>query len=183
MPSTVGLVLLGALVASAVWFDLAQRRIPNWICVGGLLAALVVRAIWQPDTLPWGLLAAGLALGFGFVFYLLGGLGAGDVKFMAAVAAFLEPSGLVVGLLVMGLVGGLMAMVSVVRVGRVRSTFTNLGLFFLTFGKRSFSGWKGESPIVSLTNAGSGVVTNPYAVAIGAGAIAGWFTPLLGWTP
>ncbi len=80
------LVLIAALV------DLVQCRIPNSLVIWGLLVALPLRYHY------FGLPGLGLGLGgfavclLGFLpLYLAGGLGAGDVKLMAAVGAFLDP--------------------------------------------------------------------------------------------
>ena len=167
----------------AVIFDLRARRIPNTLSVAALVVGLSLRVPHGWDSLSWGLTAAFAAFAFGFVFFLLGGLGGGDVKLMAGLASFLEPEGLLVGLGVMAVTGGAMALVSVIRARRVRSTGTNLALFFLTLGKRSFTGWQGKSPMASLTNHDGALVTNPYAIAICMGALTGWIAPFLGWMP
>ncbi len=169
------------LVALAVRSDLVSRRIPNWLTVGCFVAGMALRIPLGGSALGWGLAAAGLAFAFGFVFYLIGGLGGGDVKLMAGLATFLELDGLLIGLLVMAGVGGIMAVVTSWRAGKLRSVLTNVWLFVLTAGRDSFKGWKGESPMATLATANAQAVTNPYAVAIGIGAVAGWAAPLGGW--
>jgi prepilin peptidase CpaA len=81
---------LGGLIAMAS--DIRERRIPNWISVSLLATGLVFRTI----TFGWAGLAdslGGFATGFAilFVLYAIGGGGAGDVKFMAGVGAWLGP--------------------------------------------------------------------------------------------
>lgn len=90
--------------------DLATRRISNWIPVAGLACGLG----WHGATAGWpGLLTAlgGGAAGFGvfLVFYLLGGMGGGDVKLMAGLGALLGAGRLLEAALWTGAVGGLMA--------------------------------------------------------------------------
>lgn len=70
--------------------DVRTRRLPNWLTVSGLAAGLgfhLVTGGWQ------GLLvsAGGFATGFGIllVLWLMGGSGAGDVKLMGALGAWL----------------------------------------------------------------------------------------------
>jgi len=86
-------------LTAAVW-DLRTQRIPNWLTVPGLLAALVFHAVVGYVAGGWsglgsGLLTAveGFAVGFGIllVLWLIGGGGAGDVKLMGAVGAWLGP--------------------------------------------------------------------------------------------
>jgi prepilin peptidase CpaA len=76
----------------AVVTDLRERRIPNWLTIPLLVAGVLFRGATE-----WGdgLLSAlsGMSVGFGifFVLWLAGGSAAGDVKFMAAVGAWLGP--------------------------------------------------------------------------------------------
>lgn len=172
---------LVALCLGAVFFDLSERRIPNCIAVVAFGAGLVSQVPFGLDAVLGGLLAAGLAFGFGLFFYLLGGLGAGDVKLMAGLAAFLGTEGLLTGLAVMAAVGVAMALWSTGRKGLLGRTFRNLFLFGLTFGRESFRGWKGEGAMATLVNEGGAPVRSPYGVAVAAGAVTGWFAPLLGW--
>ena len=70
--------------------DLARRQIANWIP----LAALAAGFGWQIGQSGWsGLLYAGIGTAAGFavflIFYLLGGMGGGDVKLMAGFGALL----------------------------------------------------------------------------------------------
>ena len=88
---TLKYLLIGAFVVAAVGAvkDVRGRTIPNWLTYSGLLMGLAVRA----SALGWAGLRAGLlgVLVGGGIFYLLfvvGGMGGGDVKLMAAVAAW-----------------------------------------------------------------------------------------------
>lgn len=84
-------VLLALLLAAAV-YDWRTMRIPNLITAGGMLFALVYNAIVPPAWhAGWAWAPAGLLLGFGAMLpmYALGVMGAGDVKLMAMVGAFL----------------------------------------------------------------------------------------------
>lgn len=68
-------------------YDFRQRRVPNWLVLAGASAALAVLALgMQPFGVEWSSALAGAAIGFGFLllFYVLGFMGAGDVKFAAA---------------------------------------------------------------------------------------------------
>ena len=91
--------------------DLARRQISNWIP----LAALAGGLGWQTGLYGWhGLLyaAAGAAAGFAafLIFYLLGGMGGGDIKLMAGFGALLGATRLAEAALWTAGVGGLLAL-------------------------------------------------------------------------
>ena len=90
--------------------DLARRQIANWIP----LAALAAGFGWQMGQSGLrGLLYAGIGTVTGFlvflVFYLLGGMGGGDVKLMAGFGALLGFHQLIAAALWTAGVGGLIA--------------------------------------------------------------------------
>lgn len=90
--------------------DLAFRRVSNWIPAAGLVCGLC----WHTGVAGWrGVLtaAAGAAAGFGvfLIFYLLGGMGGGDVKLMAGLGSLLGAGRLVEAALWTAAAGGLMA--------------------------------------------------------------------------
>jgi prepilin peptidase CpaA len=97
--------------------DLLSRRIPNALTLGGALAGLIYMS------LSGGLSGAAFSLGgFGvglavfLIPFLLGGFGAGDVKLLAALGAWLGPADAVWLALYTGVAGGVMALaVALVR--------------------------------------------------------------------
>ena len=71
----------------------ARGRIPNWLTFGAALAALAYGAFdWRIAGV--GISAAGWLAGAAlfFPFFALGGMGAGDVKLLAALGAWLGPA-------------------------------------------------------------------------------------------
>ena len=91
--------------------DLARRRIANWIP----LAALAGGFSWQIGRHGWmggGYALAGAAAGFAvfLIFYLLGGMGGGDIKLMAGFGALLGLQGVLWAALLTAIVGGLLAL-------------------------------------------------------------------------
>jgi len=96
--------------------DLWRRNISNWIPATALLGALGVQALnhgWQ-GLGQWFL---GGLCGFSvfFIFFLLGGMGGGDVKLMAGFGAILGPSRLLEAALLTAGIGGIIAMVVVMK--------------------------------------------------------------------
>jgi hypothetical protein len=105
-------VLLALLVAAAV-SDYRTYRIPNWLTMGGILFALVYNAVVPPVWhAGWTWAPAGLLLGLGAMLpmYAIGAMGAGDVKLMAMIGAFLGVSATMQALLFSVVTGGLAAL-------------------------------------------------------------------------
>jgi prepilin peptidase CpaA len=91
--------------------DLTRRRISNWTSGSAVVAGLIVHFAQK----GWaGLLHSlfGAAIGFGvfLIFYLLGGMGGGDIKLMAGFGALLGDGQIVPAALLAAFTGGLMAM-------------------------------------------------------------------------
>lgn len=108
------LIIMTALAGLMAGFDLATRRIPNPLCAIGAAGGL----FWGLMAGGWdGFLGAGLSalIGFGFmvIFFIFGALGAGDVKAMGALCAWLTPWGAVTLIVFTSLAGGVMALIQI----------------------------------------------------------------------
>jgi len=100
-----------ALTVWIAWGDLRTRRIPNYLTLGTAVAGLVFNCIVQGlPGLVNGIL--GMLLGFACLIlpYLWGGMGAGDVKALAALGAWLGPKLTLFLFCYMGIAGGVMAL-------------------------------------------------------------------------
>ncbi len=108
-PSVPVLVLLLGLAA---WTDWRTMRIPNWLTLPGMAWGLYFSAI-HGTSVGSGLLAGALGLLTGLLLLLplfaLRVLGAGDVKLLAMVGAFLGALATFKAALVIGVVGGVTA--------------------------------------------------------------------------
>jgi prepilin peptidase CpaA len=149
------------------WGDLKTHRIPNYLTFGVALAGLGL----QLGCHGWSGLCdslLGLALGFGLLIipYMLGGMGAGDVKALAALGAWLGPLLTFHLFLYMALAGGLISLGSLCwqrllgfKIRQASAFLVNIILC------RSY----GPAPITS-TSSETKVI--PYGVALALGMLA-----------
>jgi prepilin peptidase CpaA len=163
-------VVFTAILAVAAVQDIRTRRIPNSIVV--LLAILGVAFCVTKAGLLDGLAASGEGMLVGLAcwlpFYVLGWLGAGDVKLYAAAGAWLGPRTALEGAFIGALAGAVLALLWMVKAYGVRRTGETLGLASST------------PRILSPRQDRSGSSRLPYGVAIAAGAIcAGWVPGIL----
>lgn len=150
------------LLGLAVFTDLRWRSLPNWLTGGGIVFALV----WHMGAGGYeGVMASlkGLALGILLLLlpFLLGGMGAGDVKLLGMVGAFGGPLLAWRAFLAAALIGGAAALLYLMAEGQLRSTL-----------RRMASGL-----MVNLAAAGQEdfPVFFPYGLAIALGSTAAWF--------
>jgi prepilin peptidase CpaA len=119
MQTNLALACLLAFVAVAAVVDMRTKRIPNWLTISAVALALVLNVARQGG---YGALASGAGMLTGLAaflpFYLAGGFGAGDIKAMGAVGAFLGPKGVLVASAWTLVVGGLCALAVVVAFRR-----------------------------------------------------------------
>ena len=158
-----------ALILLAGASDLRTRRIPNALTVSGLGVALALRGATGVEPLASGLAGALIAFVPAALLVVAGGLGGGDAKLLAAVGAFVGPAGLPTALFVTAVVGGAMGAVVVVRRGALGATISRCRAIVARVTGTS------SEPLPRLGTPGA--IAIPYGVAIGAGALAGWWWP------
>ena len=158
-------VALGC-AAVASYHDLRTRRIPNRLTAPAALAALLAHGAVGGWTAMGLAATAGLAAGFAmFLFFLAGGMGAGDVKLMAAVACFtgLPPLGTL--LLATALAGAAYALILAWRHNALRSTLGN------TFQLARHHADNGLMPNSGHNLRSPGALRMPFALPIAAGCM------------
>jgi prepilin peptidase CpaA len=138
-------LLAGGIGIAACIDDLRRRQISNWISGSALASGLVLQTVqhgWRGagSALLGTLAGAGVFL----IFYLLGGMGGGDVKLMAGFGALLGAKRLLEAALWTAGCGGVMAL-AVIATGLVRNLWT-----------------RGRRPVAKVDSI-------PYAPAIAAG--------------
>jgi len=164
-----GFVFTTILIIAAIG-DLRTRRIPNRL-VAALALAGIVFSVARAPIVP-GFLQAGGGLLAGLAcwlpFYLLGWLGAGDVKLYAAAGAWLGPAKAIEGALVGALFGAVLALIWMMKSQGVKEAAQTLGMAAATPEMLAQSTGQGKRS------------TLPYGVAIAFGAIwAGWMPRIL----
>jgi prepilin peptidase CpaA len=158
------LVLLVPLAIIIIYHDVKYRRIPNAYVLATLISGITINTAFGGVRGALSSLA-GCALAFILIFILhvFGAMGAGDVKLFSAIGAVTGAHLVVPTFLVVVLTGGLLALVSVVRAGAVRSTMHRVLQIFVGF----LPGW--EMPKFSVPTDRSHTV--PYGVAITIGGL------------
>jgi prepilin peptidase CpaA len=93
--------------------DLRARRIPNWSCAA-LFACGLGLGIGDSGLPGFASALAGAAAGFAafFLFYLMGAMGGGDVKLMAACGSLAGLGGILTATVLTAMAGALIAVVS-----------------------------------------------------------------------
>jgi prepilin peptidase CpaA len=151
--------------AGAMW-DIRTHRLPNTLTYCGIVSGIFCRTLfegWQGmgQSLLGGLIGGGVFL----LFFLVQGLGAGDVKLMTAIGSWAGLEQSLVVLLATAIAGGALAVVYMVCNRRVEQTMRNIDLL-VRFHRKS--GLR-PHPEINLTNARC--IRIPYAIAIAAGTL------------
>jgi prepilin peptidase CpaA len=129
----IAVVLLACIVAAVT--DVWKFKVHNWLTVPLMFSGLIYNSFDR----GWAGLsdsALGVLLGFCMllVFYLMGGMGAGDVKLMAGVGAWLGTEKTFYVFLASALAAGLYAVVLIVMYSSARETALNLRLIWHRVG-------------------------------------------------
>lgn len=133
----IGPIILCSLVLSAAWIDCRTFRIPNQLVVSGLGIGLVLNMAlpvgdgffsMTPGAIGIWLALAGAGVGFGILFplYLTCTMGAGDVKLMTMIGAFLGPSATLTVILLSFILGGALSVAIAIKNKKLRLLFRNI---------------------------------------------------------
>jgi prepilin peptidase CpaA len=127
--STALMMVLIAIVVVAAIYDLRFRRIPNWLNLSGVILGLGLNTFFFARS---GFIGAVLGIGCALVvyvpLYLVRGMGAGDVKLMAAVGAIAGPLNWFGIFIATALLGGMVSILFVALKRRFHETLLNLAL-------------------------------------------------------
>lgn len=168
--------LVGLLLVAAA-IDVRSMRIPNWLTMSGAALGLALAAavpwrwlgpVWAVDGVLWSLggLAAGMLLLLPF--YACHLMGAGDVKLMAMVGAFLGFPQVLPAILAAFIAGGAAAIVFALQRRALRRTLANVGAIAQSM---TFAALAGLRPVADGT-ARPSIGKMPYGVSICVGTLA-----------
>lgn len=159
-------IAAAVLVLLACIPDLRTRRIPNALTLGAAVVALA----FHTATNGWSGLATsagGWLLGAAVFFpiFALRGMGAGDVKLLAAVGAWLGPGQVIWVALITSVAGGVLGLLVSLFNGYLRTATTNMFALLMH--------WRvsGIRPVEQLTLSGSRGPRLAYAVPIAFGTL------------
>lgn len=163
-PAIMKLLILGPIAAFVIYYDVRYRRIPNVLVIGTLVGGLAINTSFA------GLGGAmssvqGFAMAFipMFLIHIFGAMGAGDVKLFGAVGSVLGANMVPVTFVVVVLLGGAIAIYTMLRSGTVFSTLHGVLRIFVGL----IPGW--EMPRFAIPSDRRHTV--PYGVAIMLGSL------------
>ncbi len=171
--------LLAALICASIasCYDLHSRRIPNWITGPAILTGLVLHLILGGvGQLGLSALTGLIAGGIFLLFFLAGGMGAGDVKLMAAVGCLAGMTHIAEILITTVLIGGLMGVILAIYRGRLRETLLNVST--LVQHHRA----EGLTKHTEINVKNPATLRLPYAVPIAAGCLLTVFAAGMEWS-
>jgi len=147
-------------------FDVKSRRVPNAVTLPAFLIGLFLHLALGGWRQMLSALAAGAICGLVFlVFYLAGGMGAGDVKLIMAVGCIAGMSHIFYILALTAIAGGVMAVGLALVRGKLQETLMNVGELFSHHRSKGLQ----PHPDLNITNART--LRLPYALAIAGGCI------------
>ena len=162
-------VLIALLVIAGV-SDWRSYRIPNWLTFGGAVFALVYKTVIAVHPGSAFLMASGgLLIGFVLLLplYMLHAMGAGDVKLMAMVGAFLGADETLQAVLFAFIAGGVGALGFALAKGRLGRMLVNTREVLFKLVSLSLAGVRPDARV----HAEQSVGRLPYGVCICVGTI------------
>lgn len=155
-------VILASYLIIVCIFDTLTSKIPNYCSCSLVVGALIYNS-WLSGLPGLGLTFLGFVVGLGLLLipYLLGGIGGGDVKALAAMGALLGPMTIVQVFFYIALFGGLFSMLHFVFSRNFLDQMNRIGRTVLVFA--------GTRDVQVLKPQGSDKLRFPYASAFAFG--------------
>jgi prepilin peptidase CpaA len=147
-------------------YDVKSRRIPNFVTFPSILAGFALHlALGGWKQLLSSMAACFVCGGVFLIFYVAGGMGAGDVKLMAAVGSLAGMPHVAYLLVLTALSGGVMAVCLALSRGRLQQTILNVGALATHHSQEGLQ----PHPDLNVTNVST--LRLPYALAIASGCL------------
>jgi prepilin peptidase CpaA len=165
-------------MALGCWSDLRRHRVPNWLNASIAVTGLIAQAAYRGwSGLGTGVLGLFVGLGLLIVLWAMKGMGAGDVKFMAALGTWLGPQLAFYAVIAGGLAGGVIAVGLILYRRCWREASANLGVVWVKMCtvETAFSEFGSAKSLSRST----GVL--PYAVPLSIGTLTVVVCNSLGW--
>ena len=163
---TVSTMAVLAVAAVACVWDLKSARIPNWLTFPAAALALVFHVV-APEGRGFGAAALGLLVGLAVFFpvFALRAMGAGDIKLLAALGAWVGATTVVFVAIYASIAGGVLALVVMAARGYLRKGFSNIKMLFMFW-------WvSGIKPLPEVSLDAPNPVRLPYAIPIAVGLV------------
>ena len=110
------MIVLLLILMAAVYTDYRQNRIPNWIIVFGIVSGLLISFIHNGiGQMCEGLLGMILPVVLLYPVFMIGGLGAGDIKLFAVAGSYLGIKGVTISFIVAFVMGAIFSLVKMLR--------------------------------------------------------------------
>jgi prepilin peptidase CpaA len=173
---TCALLIPGILLAS--WIDYSQRRVPNWLNLALIVIGFAAQAAFF-GTAGLATGAYGLLTGFALLIipWMMHGMGAGDVKLMAAIGVWLGPMLTFYSFALGAVIGGLAAVIMIVCTGRLWMALANINVIMHKCSKMGTV----FSDFGSAKSFGRTSLLLPYGVPLTAGTLIILAAKTLGW--
>ncbi len=165
---TVVLVALTPLVLWASWIDYKERRVPNYLNLIIAVTGLIVQVVFN----SWlGLLAGAEGLTLGLLLLIVPWamhmMGAGDVKLLAGIGAWVGPQAVLWSFLIGAVIGGIASLAMIGLKGRWVGAWQNFQLAAVKFTNTKLM----FSEVGSVKSLGSNSQLIPYGVPLTAGTL------------
>ncbi len=160
--------IVGAVATGIVacGYDIRTRRVPNALTFGAAAAALAFFLVTGGIRgVGWSLAGWVVGCALFLPFFLVRGMGAGDVKLLAAIGAWVGPPTVLWAALYGAIAGGVLAVAVAFAHGYLRRAVSNVG-YMLWYWKAVKAG-----PVPAFTLADAKGPRLPYAVPIAVGTV------------
>jgi prepilin peptidase CpaA len=137
MSNTLPLIVVAAAAITAAAIDVRIRRVPN-VLTGGIALVGLGLAAMGLGRVGISLALAGCLVGLALMLpgYLIGAMGGGDVKLLAAVGTLLGPGATLRAFVASAIAGGLIAIFVAWRRGRFAATVAGATALVTSVGSR-----------------------------------------------